>query len=106
MVSNTMGLYPNDKIYVFVMNLFTAVQFATFRAYYKKMSTIISPQMNNLLFFIGMVTCIAGPVLALFDYTPVDPKEPEDDSIPREFNNHLLSRISRLPLYLQSNADQ
>jgi hypothetical protein len=68
-VSTTLGVFPNDKIYVFLMQLFTAVQFCTYRAYYSKLSTLTSPLVNSFLFLCGMICCVAGPVLALFDHT-------------------------------------
>ena len=73
-----MGFYSNDKIYVFLMNAFTTVQFASYRAYYKRLRTVISPLHNNILFFAGLSTLITGPVLALCDYHPWDPKEQVD----------------------------
>src|SRR5438105_777503 len=75
MVSHTMGLYPNDKLYVFIMNLFTAVQFANYRAFYKKFNGIISPKKNTAIFIAGLITLITGPALALCDYHPWDEKE-------------------------------
>jgi hypothetical protein len=33
-VSTTLGVYPNDKYYVFMMIFFACVQFNNFRAYY------------------------------------------------------------------------
>ena len=62
-----MGVYPNDKIYVFIMNIFSALQFASYRAYYKKLNGFVSPMTNNFLLFSGYVTLISGPVLALYD---------------------------------------
>jgi hypothetical protein len=67
MVSGTLGIFPNDKIYIFLMQFFTAVQFMSFRAYHKKLSTLTSPLINSFLLIVGLTTCISGPILALFD---------------------------------------
>jgi len=66
-VSTTLGVYPNDKIYVFIMNIFSALNFASYRAYYKKLNGLCSPLLNCFLLISGYVTLISGPVLALFD---------------------------------------
>ena len=69
-VSDTMGLFPNDKIYVFLMNFFTAVQFFTFRAYYNKIKPLTTEFMNNFMLLGGYISLICGPILALFDHYP------------------------------------
>ena len=74
-VSDTMGLFPNDKIYIFIMNFFTAVQFFTFRGYYQKLSTYLSPCVNNTILSFAYVTLVAGPILALFDHYGNDDKD-------------------------------
>lgn len=45
-VSTTMGYYPNDKIYVFLMTLFSGVSFSNYRAYYKRLANVVSPRLN------------------------------------------------------------
>ena len=80
MVSHTMGIFPNDKIYVFLMNFFTAVNFVSYRHYYQKLAPIVTPQMNNVLLAAGYSTLITGPVLALFDHHCDDDHPcPKDD---------------------------
>lgn len=72
-VSDIMGLFPNDKIYVFMMNLFTAVQFFTYRAYYYKIQDLTTPFANNFMLTGGYLTLIFGPLLALFDHFGKEP---------------------------------
>lgn len=71
-VSDTMGIFPNDKIYIFLMNFFTAVQFFVFRGYYFKLQPFVASCTNNLLLTFAYITLVAGPVLALFDHSVDD----------------------------------
>ena len=66
-MSHTLGVFPNNKTYVFMMNFYTAVQFVKFRAYYGKLQDLTGPLVNNIMFLLAMVTCVSGPLLALFD---------------------------------------
>ena len=73
-----MGFYPNDKIYVFMMNFFTAVQFFSYRAYYKRIRLLTAPMLSDFMLIGGYLTLIFGPLLALFDHYPHDKGEDAD----------------------------
>lgn len=77
------------------MNFFTGVNFFTFRAYYKRFNGLTwgYPFLNTLLLCFGFVTCISGPVLALYDYHPWPAPATVQDQLEgssNEISMHLL----------------
>ena len=79
-VSNTLGIFPNDKTYIFMMNFWTFVQFCSQRAYFGKLATLspaIPEKVNKVLYIIGMIANVAGPILVYFDHTVKHPTPEE-----------------------------
>jgi hypothetical protein len=75
-VSGAMGQYPNDKYFEIFMIFFVCLQFQSFRAQYLRFSDIIPVWLNVLLFLIGIVGLICGPMLVYYDdYKLPDRKE-------------------------------
>jgi hypothetical protein len=49
------------------MTLFAVLHFQAFRAYYLKLSDIVSYEFNIFLFIVGMMICINGTLLVYFN---------------------------------------
>ena len=39
----------------------------TYRANYKRFSKVISPTTNNILYYVGVISTVTGPMVAYFD---------------------------------------
>jgi len=66
-ISELMGMPPLNKLYAIMMTVYSATKQAEARAYYNRLSTFVSPLLNNFLFFAACVAMIAGPAIGYYD---------------------------------------
>jgi len=66
-ISHLMGNPPLNKLYAIMLTVYSATKQAEARAYYNRLSTFVSPLVNNFLFFAAVVAMIAGPGIGYYD---------------------------------------
>jgi len=66
-ISHLMGNPPLNKLYAIMLTVYSATKQAEARAYYNRLSTFVSPLVNNFLFFAACVAMIAGPGIGYYD---------------------------------------
>lgn len=68
MISDVICLHPYDRVFCILTAFFTlAVHQVNGRAYYKRLHGIASPETNDLLLVLNIISCIALPMIGFFD---------------------------------------
>jgi len=72
-ISHLLGAAPLNKLYAIMLTVYSATKQAEARAYYDRLSTFVSPLVNNFLFFVAVVAMISGPCIGYWDvYYDID----------------------------------
>jgi len=66
-ISHLLGNPPLNKLYSIMLTVYSATKQAEARAYYNRLSTFVSPLVNNFMFFAACVAMIAGPGIGYYD---------------------------------------
>ena len=66
-ISHLMGNPPSNKLYAIMLTVYSATKFYEASAYYNRLSTFVSPLVNNFLFFAACVAMIAAPGIGYYD---------------------------------------
>jgi hypothetical protein len=62
-----MGGPPLNKLYSIMLTIYSCVKQAEARAYHDRLSTFVSPCVNNFLLFPALASFIFGPLIGYWD---------------------------------------
>ncbi len=66
-VSHIMGVAPLNKLYSIMLAIYSCVKQAEARAYHDRLSSFVSPTLNNFLLLCAAASFIFGPCIGYFD---------------------------------------
>jgi hypothetical protein len=66
-ISHLMGGPPLNKLYAMMLTAYSMTKQAEARAYHDRLSSFVSPTLNNLLLVFALMSFICGPGIGFFD---------------------------------------